>query len=187
MWKNSQVEKKEKRVWDEKEEVGWEGGRERERENLNRGHHWEIAREEKKRLCLDIVFKYCWSAFFHFYFPSWWKFCYFYTVTEQMELWLRDHNVYSHFDVLLTILSHFWQAQFFFSPGKLGGKAGSPDSFICSELGPSSKPLWIVVKLQRRQPRPWGSLAVGTELLWRMRRVVGGGIWGLLRWWGGQY
>lgn len=123
--------------------------------SLNRGHHWEEKKGLLFRHCFHIPLKW----FFHFYFPSWWKYCYFYTVTEQMELWLRDHNVYDCFDVLLTVLSHFWQVPFFFfSPGMSGVGRQSPQIFcFCSGLCSGVKPCWGSGKLLRGQPQTLGN------------------------------
>lgn len=47
-----------------------------------------------------------------------------------MELWLRDHYVYSCFDVFSTVLTHFRQAVFFSPLGYRELGTGSPDVLL---------------------------------------------------------
>lgn len=127
--------------------------------SLNRGHHWEEKKGLLFRHCFHIPLKW----FFHFYFPSWWKYCYFYTVTEQMELWLRDHNVYDCFDVLLTVLSHFWQVPFFFFlPWDVrSGETVSPDILLLLGAMPWCEAL---LGLREASQRPAPDLGEPQEL-----------------------
>lgn len=151
----------------------------REGERCDWGDCWEIARENKRDLCFDIVFKSRWSGFFIFIFHLDGNFVIF---TLSQYKWSCDLEI----TMYIAVLMYFWQfyhisdRHYFFLPWDIGsGETGFSEALLRLRATSMCEALWGRGEASKKPAPDLGDPRVRPELLWRGKQGASGGRGGL--------